>query len=92
MFSTLAKRALNGCRKPVFASTSRNASSLTYNDPLNLRSQLTEEETMIWDTAIKFCDDELLPGIVEANRHEKFDRNIMKKFGEMGFLGPTLSS
>lgn len=45
---------------------------------------------MIWDTAIKFCDDELLPGVVHANRHEVFDRDIMKKMGSMGFLGPTL--
>lgn len=45
---------------------------------------------MIWDTAIKFCDEELLPGVLHANRHEEFDRNIMKKFGDMGFLGPTL--
>lgn len=45
---------------------------------------------MIWDTAIKFCDDELLPGVIHANRHEVFDRDIMKKMGSMGFLGPTL--
>lgn len=67
-----------------------SAGMLQYNDPLALRSQLTEEENMIWDTAIKFCDEELAPGVIMANRHETFDANIMKKFGEMGFLGPTL--
>jgi glutaryl-CoA dehydrogenase len=59
-------------------------------DVLNIRSQLTEEEIAIWDTAKQFCDEQLMPGVLEANRHEKFDKNIMKKMGEMGLLGPTL--
>lgn len=59
-------------------------------DALNIRSQLTEEEIAIWDTAKQFCDEQLMPGILNANRNEKFDKNIMKKMGEMGLLGPTL--
>lgn len=31
-----------------------------------------------------------MPRILEANRHEKFDREIMNEFGEMGFLGLTI--
>jgi len=31
-----------------------------------------------------------MPGIVEANRHEKFDRNIFNQFGELGLLGMTI--
>ena len=29
-------------------------------------------------------------GIVEANRHEKFDRSIFTEMGELGMLGATL--
>ena len=68
----------------------RAASSFDYSDALQLRSQLTEEENMIWDTANAFCQDKLLPGVIKATREETFDRDIMKQFGEMGFLGPTL--
>jgi glutaryl-CoA dehydrogenase len=31
-----------------------------------------------------------MPGVLMANRHETFDRNIMNAFGEQGFLGATL--
>lgn len=31
-----------------------------------------------------------MPGIIEANRHETFDRSIMEGFGNMGFLGPFI--
>ena len=31
-----------------------------------------------------------MPGILEANRHERFDPQIMRDMGEVGFLGPTI--
>ena len=34
---------------------------------------------------------ELLPNIVLQNRHEKYDKNIFKKFGEIGLLGAQIS-
>jgi glutaryl-CoA dehydrogenase len=34
----------------------------------------------------------LMPRVLMANRHEKFDREIMNELGEMGFLGATLDS
>lgn len=73
--------------------TSPNSSaeqSFNWEDPLLLSEMLTEEERLI-DTAAKdFCEGELLPGITLAHRHEKFDRQIMNKFGENGFLGSTI--
>jgi len=45
---------------------------------------------MIEETARNFARDELLPGIIEANRHESFDPEIMKKMGTLGLLGPML--
>ncbi len=61
-----------------------------WEDPFLLEEQLTEEERMVRDTARAFCQDRLMPGIVQANRHEQFDPAIMTGFGELGLLGPTL--
>jgi glutaryl-CoA dehydrogenase len=65
-------------------------SAFQWDDPLNLESLLTDDERMIRDTARQFATDALLPGIVMANRHEKFDPTIMTLMGELGLLGPTL--
>ncbi len=61
-----------------------------WEDPLLLNSQLTEEERMVADTAEAFCQDVLMPGIIEANRHEHFDTNLMREMGELGLLGCTI--
>src|SRR5918912_1033641 len=60
------------------------------DDPLLLDGQLSEEERLVRDSARQFCQERLMPRILEANRHERFDRSIMAEFGEMGFLGATL--
>jgi glutaryl-CoA dehydrogenase len=59
-------------------------------DPFELDSQLTEEERMIRDAARDYCQDKLMPRILDANRHEHFDRDIMTELGELGLLGATL--
>lgn len=61
-----------------------------WEDPFLLRDQLTDEERMVTDSAQQFFQKELMPGIVEANRNENFDRNIMRQMGEMGLLGVTI--
>src|SRR6195952_3895474 len=61
-----------------------------WDDALRLDSQLTEEERAIRDAANAFCQEKLFPRVLMANRLEKFDREIMNEFGEMGFLGATL--
>ncbi|OAU99262.1 MULTISPECIES: acyl-CoA dehydrogenase [Moraxella] len=61
-----------------------------WQDALLLDTQLTEEERMIYDTAKSFCQKQLMPNIIEANRHENFDTNIMRQMGELGLLGMTL--
>jgi len=60
-------------------------------DPLLFEEQLTDEERMVRDTARDYCQDKLLPRILEANRKERFDREIMNEMGRLGFLGATLS-
>jgi glutaryl-CoA dehydrogenase len=58
-----------------------------WEDPLDLESQLTEDERMIRDTARAFCADKLAPRVLAAFREERFDREIMNELGEVGFLG-----
>ncbi|NKB77436.1 MAG: acyl-CoA dehydrogenase [Gammaproteobacteria bacterium] len=61
-----------------------------WQDPFNFDEQLSEEERLVRDSVRDFCADALMPGIVEANRKEKFDPEIMVQFGELGMLGSTL--
>jgi glutaryl-CoA dehydrogenase len=63
-----------------------------WEDPLDLESNLTEDERMIRDSARAFCQDKLAPRIKKAFREEKFDREIMSELGEMGFLGVMTSA
>ncbi|WP_296202078.1 acyl-CoA dehydrogenase [Psychrobacter sp. UBA3962] len=64
--------------------------SFEWSDPFLLHDQLTEEEQMVQRSAHDFCQSELMPGILQANRHENFDRNIMRQMGELGLLGVTI--
>lgn len=64
--------------------------SLDWQDPLLLDGQLTEEERMIRDATRQFAREELFPGIIEANRHEQFDVEILRKMGALGLLGSTI--
>ena len=59
-------------------------------DPLRLDEALTEEERMVRDSARAYCQEKLLPRVLEANRHERFDRAIMNEMGALGFLGATI--
>ena len=61
-----------------------------WQDPFLLDSQLSEDERMIAATAKSFAEDVLAPGIIDANRNETFDKNIMKEMGRLGLLGSNL--
>jgi glutaryl-CoA dehydrogenase len=65
-------------------------SPFVWDDPLLLEEQFTEDERMIRDTAHQFSQERLMSRILEANRHEHFDREIMNEMGEVGMLGATL--
>jgi glutaryl-CoA dehydrogenase len=64
--------------------------SFQWDDPLLLEHQLGEEERMVRDAARDYCQDKLMPRILEANRHERFDRDILTEMGALGLLGSTL--
>jgi glutaryl-CoA dehydrogenase len=61
-----------------------------WEDPLLLEEQLTSDERQIRDAAQSYCQGRLMPRVLEANRHEKFDRQIVNEMGELGFLGCTI--
>jgi glutaryl-CoA dehydrogenase len=61
-----------------------------WEDALLLEDQLSEEERMLRDAARAYCQERLMPRILEANRHERFDRAIMTEMGALGLLGPTI--
>jgi glutaryl-CoA dehydrogenase len=61
-----------------------------WTDPMLLDEQLTEDERLIRDSARSYCQDKLMPRVLSAHRHERFDREIMSEMGELGFLGPTI--
>jgi len=61
-----------------------------WEDPFLLNEQLSEEERLIQASAHDFCQSKLMPRILEANRNEVFDRDIMTELGEVGLLGATI--
>lgn len=67
-----------------------NYSSFNWQDPLNLNDQLSEEETMVMDSAKAYCQDKLMPRILEANRNEICEPEIFKEMGALGLLGLTI--
>jgi len=73
-------------------SSEKSSTRPTFNwqDPLLLESLLSEEERMIRDTAHQYCQEKLLPRVMDANRNEHFDVEIMRELGELGLLGCTL--
>jgi alkylation response protein AidB-like acyl-CoA dehydrogenase len=48
---------------------------------------LTEEHIMIRDAARDFAQTELLPGVVERDNKQEFPDELVRKMGEVGFLG-----
>ncbi len=72
------------------AAPRKTKADFQWDDPLLLDELLSDEERMVRDTAQAYCRDKLMPRVVEANRHEKFHREIMNEMGELGFLGSTI--
>src|SRR5207248_8090211 len=61
-----------------------------WDDPLDLESELTEEERMVRDTARGYAQEKLFPRVLQAYREESFDRAIMTEMGSLGLIGATV--
>lgn len=49
--------------------------------------QLSEEQLAVQQAARDFARNELLPGVIERDTHQKFPTEQIKKMGELGFMG-----
>jgi glutaryl-CoA dehydrogenase len=65
--------------------------AFNWQDPFLLDQQLTEDERMVREAAQAYCQDKLLPRVLNAFRNEKTDVAIFREMGELGLLGPTIS-
>ncbi|MBV8048097.1 MAG: acyl-CoA dehydrogenase [Paludibacterium sp.] len=69
-------------------STQRPA--FAWDDALLLNDELTDDERMARDSARDYCQEQLMPRVLVANREERFDREILSEMGELGLLGCTI--
>lgn len=53
--------------------------------------ELSEEHLMIRDAARDFAQNELKPGVIERDEHQKFPAEQVKRMAELGFLGMMVS-
>ncbi|XP_025001560.1 glutaryl-CoA dehydrogenase, mitochondrial [Gallus gallus] len=84
----LLRSALSGVRWGGTAAPTRAA--FHWGDPLALEELLSPEERMLRDAVRKYSQEQLLPRVLHANRHEVFDREIVNEMGALGLLGPTI--
>lgn len=52
-----------------------------------MKLELSEEHVMIRQAARDFALNELKPGVIERDEHQKFPAAQIKKMGELGFMG-----
>ena len=67
-----------------------SAAHFTWDDPLLLDQQLSDDERAVRDAAYAYCQQRLLPRVQHAFRHEQTDPAIFREMGELGLLGPTI--
>jgi alkylation response protein AidB-like acyl-CoA dehydrogenase len=53
--------------------------------------ELTDEQRLIRETAREFADREIIPVARDNDRNERFDTDLVKKLGDMGYLGPIVA-
>jgi butyryl-CoA dehydrogenase len=53
--------------------------------------ELTDEQRLVRETARDFADREIIPRARDNDRNERFDTELVKKLGDMGFLGAIVS-
>ena len=64
--------------------------AFNWEDPLDLESELTEEERMVRDTARDYAQEKLFPRVLKAYHDESYDPAAILEMGALGLLGPTI--
>ncbi|WP_049937666.1 acyl-CoA dehydrogenase family protein [Haloplanus natans] len=59
-------------------------------DYVDLEADLDEEERLIRDTARRFVDEQVRPGIADHFLDGTFPTDLIPEMGELGFYGPNL--
>jgi glutaryl-CoA dehydrogenase len=77
-------------KSPGKPAVSLKDSNFVWEDPLDLESELTEEERMVRDSTRGFAQDALMPRVIESWREEKYDPTLIPQMGKLGLLGPTI--
>jgi glutaryl-CoA dehydrogenase len=72
------------------ASPTTAGPTFAWDDPFLLEEQLGEDERLIRDSARDFAQERLMPRILEANRNEVIDRDVITEMGQLGLLGATI--
>ena len=62
----------------------------SWQDVLALNEQLSSDEQITQSSVRAFCEDKLMPRIINDNRNEHFSREILYEMGEQGLLGSYL--
>lgn len=90
--SKLLSAVCNNNNYKALSTTCSNNTKVTFNweDPLNLDRLLHDDEKAVRDSLKAYCQEKLMPRVVQANRNEVFDRAIYKEMGELGILGCTI--
>ncbi|MEM7404484.1 MAG: acyl-CoA dehydrogenase [Pseudomonadota bacterium] len=70
---------------------STRPAAFNWEDPLLLDEELEEDERLVRDSVREYCQKELMPRVRDANRHERFDREILNEMGALGMLGSTIN-
>jgi len=61
-----------------------------WKDPLYLEELLTDEERSVRSKIKEYCQNKLLPTVIENNNKSIFNKNFYPDLGSLGFLGNTI--
>tara|TARA_B100001250_G_scaffold298058_1_gene259547 strand:+ start:21 stop:1226 length:1206 start_codon:yes stop_codon:yes gene_type:complete len=59
----------------------------SWEDVLISQNQLSSEEQILQSSVKAYCQDKLMPRIIDDNRNENFSKEIVKEMGDLGILG-----
>lgn len=83
----LNKLRLNPLKYKELRNASTKRAAFNFEDPLNYKSLLSQEELEIQDSVRKYCQEKLMPRVTNGYRNETFDKEIMREMGSLGLLG-----
>ena len=70
---------------------SQHKAMSAWDDILVIDDQLSSEEKILKSSVRSYCQEKLLPRIIDDNRNENFSREIFNEMGELGILGSYLN-